>query len=204
MAFLVGVGITVLAVLAPGPAGVADPAGGGDATRARLRRPEHEAPRRRHGHDDRRGGDVPHRPARPAGRHARADRPRRWRRVAAVPRHGQRVVDRRQAGHQDDRLAGRQGLQGARSAGVRERRTGAAAHVGDGRRADDRRRPRQRLGRVRRLVAQHVRDGDGPRRHGRLGRHGRRVRPAPGRRLGDARRRPRAVGRVRRAQRVGA
>ena len=37
-----------------GPARVADPAGGGDAARARVRRAEHQASRRRHGHDDRR------------------------------------------------------------------------------------------------------------------------------------------------------
>ena len=38
--------------------------------RARLRCSEHQASRRRHGHDDRRGRDVPDRPARPSGRHA--------------------------------------------------------------------------------------------------------------------------------------
>ena len=43
--------------------------------------------------------------ARP-GRHRRADRPRRRRGAAAVHRHRQRLVDRGQAGHQDDRLAG--------------------------------------------------------------------------------------------------
>ncbi len=55
------------------------------------------------------------RAVRPARRHARADRPRRRWRAAAVPRRRQRVVDRRPAGDQGDRLAGRPAVRRARA-----------------------------------------------------------------------------------------
>ena len=53
-------------------------------------------------------------------------------------------------------MAGRQGVRNARRAGPRERRAGAAAHVGDGARTDDRRRAGQRGGGVRLVAAVHV------------------------------------------------
>ncbi len=129
----------------PGAAGLQDPARRGDASRARLRGARHEAAGDRHGHRDRRLGHVPGRAAGPAGRHARSDRPGRRRRPDAVPRDRQRVVDGGQAGDEADRLAGGQAVQGTGSTCVGERRTGAATHVGNGRRADDRRRPRGRV-----------------------------------------------------------
>ena len=85
------------------------------------------------------------------------------------------------------------------NAGRAPRRTSATVAA-----SDDRSRPGQRLCRVRRLVAQHVREGDEPRRDGRLGGHRWGLRTAPRRRVGDPRRGPGAVRRIRGAQRVGA
>ena len=99
MAFLVGVGITLLSVIVPGPAGGQDPAGRGDAPRARVRGAQRPAAGRRHDRHGRRRGDVRRRPVRPAGRHASALLgARRRRRPADLPRRGQRLVDRRPAG----------------------------------------------------------------------------------------------------------
>ena len=81
----------------PGPPRRQDPAGRGDATRARLRCAQLETSRRRHRHRDHRHGALPRRAVRPAGRHARSDPARRRRGAADVPRHGERVVDHRQA-----------------------------------------------------------------------------------------------------------
>ena len=115
----------------PGPPRGQDPAGRGDASRARLRGAQHQAPRRRHVVTRRRRGAVPRRAVRPPGRHDRPDRRSPaaaalliFLGVASV------VVDRRPAGHRADRLAGRQAVRHAGRAGPRERRAGAAAHLG--------------------------------------------------------------------------
>ncbi len=113
---------------------------------------------------------------------------------ADLPRRGQRLVDRRPPGDQADRLAGRQGVQDAGRAGPGERRPGAAAHVGDGRRADDRRRPRQRGGGVRLVAAGHVLRDPRASRQGRLHHHRRVVPGAAADRRRDAGAGARAVG----------
>ena len=99
--------------------------------------------------------------------------------AADLPRRGQRVVDRRPAGDQGDRLAGRQGVRDAGRAGPGERRAGAPAHVGDGVGADDRRGAGQRGGGVRLVAALDVlRTSWRTRVQGRLHRH-RRLVPGP-------------------------
>ena len=99
MAFLVGVGITMCAVIIPArraakipPVAAMRPELGFDC--AQL-----ETSRRRHRHRDHRHGALPRRAVRPAGGHARSDPARRRRRAADVPRHGERGVDHRQARH---------------------------------------------------------------------------------------------------------
>ena len=78
-----------------------------------------------------------------------------------------------------------------------------APDLGDGGSVDDRCRPRQRRIGVRRLAARHVHGGHGPRRHRRLGHHGRELRPVARRDRRHARRGPRTVGGVGRAHRAG-
>ena len=134
VALLVGVGITLLVGDHPGPPRRQDPARRGDASRARLRGHEPEAPRRRRPGHARRGGDVRARPVRPPGRNHRPARPGRRRRPADLPRRRQRLFDRGPTGDQADRLAGGQGPRRHRQAGKGERRAGTAADVGDGRR----------------------------------------------------------------------
>ena len=160
----------------PGPPRRQDPARRGDAPRARLRSHEPEAPRgRRPGHGGR-GGDVRARAVRPPGRHDRPARPRRRRGPPDLPRRRQRLLDRGPTGDQADRLAGGPSARRHRQAGQGERRPGAAADVGDGRRADDRRGPRQRRSRLRLVAAGHVLGDPRGLRPGRLHHH-RRVVP---------------------------
>ena len=188
-AFVVGVGVTMAAVIIPALRAARDPAGGGDAAGARLRRAERPPARRWHDRHGPRRGHVPARDLRPPRRHARDRRPRRRRRHPHLPRRRQPLLDRRPPGDPDDRLAGGQGLRDAGQARPRERRAGAAAHIGDGVGADDRRRPRQRRGRVRGVAAGHVRRRPRARRHRRparaAGQPGRRPGPAAGRRRHD-------------------
>ena len=142
----------------PGPPGGQDPAGRGDASRARLRGAQRQAARRRR-RSSRVVGAVAfvRRPVRPPGRHDRhcsrspaAARLLIFLGVASVSSTVARPVTK---------LIGWPVAKVFRTpgrAGPGERRAGAAAHVGDGGGADDRRGPGQRGGGVRRVAAAHV------------------------------------------------